>query len=123
VLIFDEATSALDTKNEKEVQKAIDEIKEKLGQVTTIVIAHRLTTIQHADSIVVLKKGNIVEQGTHKELLMRNGTYAKLVKMQENQNEEFSGDSPSSPSPVTKAGRENYGTNDPILNSSAEVQA
>ncbi len=82
MLIFDEATSALDTKNEREVQKAIDSIKKGLGQVTTIVIAHRLTTIQNADTIVVLKKGKIMEIGNHYSLLKDhpNGVYSKLVK-------------------------------------------
>lgn len=57
LLIFDEATSALDKKNEQEVQKAIDDMKEKLGDVTCIVIAHRLSTIRNADNILVLKNG------------------------------------------------------------------
>ena len=57
LLIFDEATSALDKKNEQEVQKAIDDMKEKLGDVTCIVIAHRLSTIRNADNIIVLKNG------------------------------------------------------------------
>jgi len=84
LLIFDEATSALDTKNEREVQKAIDSIKQQLGEVTTIVIAHRLTTIQNADTILVLKKGKIVENGNHSELLKNfpNGIYASLVQQQ-----------------------------------------
>jgi len=81
VLIFDEATSALDTKNESEVQASIDSIKNQLGHVTTIVIAHRLSTIRKADKIVVLKKGKIIEVGTHHSLLkdFPHGTYAKLV--------------------------------------------
>jgi len=80
VLIFDEATSALDKTNEAEVQKAIDEMKKELGTVTTIVIAHRLSTVKNADNIIVLKKGRIVEQGTHNELKDKNGVYAKLAK-------------------------------------------
>ena len=65
VLLFDEATSALDKKNEKEVQKSIEKMKQQLGQVTNIVIAHRLTTIRDADTILVMDKGKIVEQGSH----------------------------------------------------------
>lgn len=65
VLIFDEATSALDKKNEAEVQKAINDLKERVGNITTITIAHRLSTIKEADRILVLKKGKIMEDGTH----------------------------------------------------------
>ena len=60
-MIFDEATSALDKKNEMEVQKAIEEMKKELNSVTTIVIAHRLSTVRHADTIIVMEKGKIVE--------------------------------------------------------------
>jgi len=69
VLILDEATSALDKKNELRVQRAVESIKKELGQVTTIVIAHRLSTIRNADQIMVLSKGNIIEQGDHTSLL------------------------------------------------------
>jgi ABC-type multidrug transport system fused ATPase/permease subunit len=69
ILIFDEATSALDKKNEAEVQKAINEMKKKIGDITTITIAHRLSTIKEADRILVLKKGLIVEDGDHDYLL------------------------------------------------------
>ena len=65
MLIFDEATSALDKKNEAEVQKAIDQMRQELGQVTSVVIAHRLSTIKRADRILVMKKGRIAEDGTH----------------------------------------------------------
>ena len=65
MLIFDEATSALDKKNEAEVQKAIDQMRQELGQVTSVVIAHRLSTIKQADRILVMKKGRIAEDGTH----------------------------------------------------------
>ena len=84
-MIFDEATSALDKKNEAEVQKSIDMMKKDLGQVTTVVIAHRLSTVRNADTIIVLKKGKIVEVGNHDTLLRQhpNGTYAKLVADQE----------------------------------------
>jgi ABC-type multidrug transport system fused ATPase/permease subunit len=58
---LDEATSALDKKNEKEVQAAIDHIRQDLGSITTIVIAHRLSTIRNADNIIVMQKGKIIE--------------------------------------------------------------
>ena len=85
ILLFDEATSALDKRNEVKVQSSIDALKKDLGQVTTLVIAHRLSTIRNADNILVMKKGRIVEQGNHEELLKNfpNGTYAMLVKQQE----------------------------------------
>mmetsp|Transcript_9354 Transcript_9354/g.14181 ORF Transcript_9354/g.14181 Transcript_9354/m.14181 type:complete len:115 (-) Transcript_9354:2505-2849(-) len=85
VLLFDEATSALDKKNEAKVQEAIDNIRVELGEVTTIVIAHRLTTIINADKILVMKKGLIVETGTHQSLLTDHpdGTYSKFFKQQE----------------------------------------
>lgn len=79
IMILDEATSALDTESEKFVQVALENMMQNR---TSIVIAHRLSTIQKADKIVVMKKGEIVEQGTHDELLALNGTYSKLVMMQ-----------------------------------------
>jgi len=79
IMILDEATSALDTESERLVQDALEKM---MKNRTSIVIAHRLSTIQNADSIVVLQKGEIVEQGTHAELLELNGTYKKLVQMQ-----------------------------------------
>ena len=79
IMILDEATSALDTESEKFVQIALENMMQNR---TSIVIAHRLSTIQKADSIVVMQKGQIVEQGTHTELLAKDGTYAKLVMMQ-----------------------------------------
>lgn len=69
LMLFDEATSALDRKNEQEVQKAIEQIRKDMGQVTNVVIAHRLTTIKDADQILVMKKGKIIERGNHQELL------------------------------------------------------
>lgn len=78
-MILDEATSALDTESERLVQDALEKM---MLHRTSIVIAHRLSTIQKANSIVVLQKGKIVEQGTHKELLAKNGVYRKLVEMQ-----------------------------------------
>lgn len=79
IMILDEATSALDTESEKFVQVALENMMQNR---TSIVIAHRLSTIQKADKIVVMQKGEIVEQGTHDELLAINGTYSKLVMMQ-----------------------------------------
>ncbi|APQ15901.1 ABC transporter ATP-binding protein [Maribacter hydrothermalis] len=79
IMILDEATSALDTESERLVQDALEKM---MKNRTSIVIAHRLSTIQNADTIVVLHKGEIVEQGTHAELLELNGSYMKLVQMQ-----------------------------------------
>ena len=79
ILILDEATSALDTESEKLVQEALNSLLE--GR-TSIVIAHRLSTIHNADKIIVIDKGKIAEQGTHAELMARNGIYAKLIEMQ-----------------------------------------
>lgn len=79
IMILDEATSALDTESEKFVQVALENMMQNR---TSIVIAHRLSTIQKADTIIVMKKGKIVEQGTHDELIALNGAYNKLVMMQ-----------------------------------------
>lgn len=78
-MILDEATSALDTESEKMVQDALDKMMENR---TSLVIAHRLSTIQKADLIIVLEKGSIVEQGTHQELMDKNGIYKKLIELQ-----------------------------------------
>ncbi len=80
ILILDEATSALDTESEKLVQDALNRLLE--GGRTSIVIAHRLSTIHNADKIIVVDHGCIAEQGTHAELMARNGIYAKLIEMQ-----------------------------------------
>jgi subfamily B ATP-binding cassette protein MsbA len=79
IMILDEATSALDTESERLVQQALENMMQNR---TSIVIAHRLSTIQKADKIIVMQKGRIVEQGTHDELIAREGTYKKLVMMQ-----------------------------------------
>ncbi len=79
IMILDEATSALDTESERLVQDALEKMMQNR---TSIVIAHRLSTIQKADLIVVMKKGTIVEHGTHQQLLAKNGMYKKLVEMQ-----------------------------------------
>ena len=81
ILILDEATSALDSKNEKDLQNAIEKIT-KLYNITTIIIAHRLSTVKNADKIMFLDKGEIIEIGTHEELLEKKGEYFKLVKNQ-----------------------------------------
>lgn len=79
ILILDEATSALDTESEREVQKALDNLMQNR---TTFVIAHRLSTIKHASRIVVIKKGQIVEQGDHSTLIKLKGLYHHLYNMQ-----------------------------------------
>ncbi|WP_298778265.1 ABC transporter ATP-binding protein [uncultured Polaribacter sp.] len=79
IMILDEATSALDTESEQLVQVALEKMMQNR---TSLVIAHRLSTIQKADKIVVMKKGKIVEQGKHDELLAKKGEYFKLVSMQ-----------------------------------------
>ncbi|EGV43984.2 ABC transporter ATP-binding protein [Bizionia argentinensis JUB59] len=79
IMILDEATSALDTESERLVQIALENM---MKNRTSIVIAHRLSTIQNADLIVVMKHGEIVEQGAHTELMAKNGTYRRLVDMQ-----------------------------------------
>ena len=79
MLILDEATSSIDTRTEIRIQKAFNTLME--GR-TSFIVAHRLSTIRNADVILVMRDGNIVEQGTHKELLARNGFYAKIYNSQ-----------------------------------------
>lgn len=80
IMIFDEATSALDTESERLVQSALDRLMK--GR-TSFIIAHRLSTVQHADRIVVIDKGEIVEMGTHLELMEAGGLYKRLVELQD----------------------------------------
>jgi subfamily B ATP-binding cassette protein MsbA len=79
ILILDEATSSLDTESERLVQDALDNL---MKNRTSLVIAHRLSTVKHADLICVLHKGEIVEKGTHDNLLKNGGRYKKLHQMQ-----------------------------------------
>lgn len=81
-LFIDEATASLDSKSEAIVQKAIDDIM-KTSSITTVVIAHRLSTVKDTNQIAVLNKGKIEEIGTHQELLRKNGAYKRLIQAQE----------------------------------------
>ena len=78
---MDEATSALDAESEHQVQQALDDLMASHEQ-TCIVVAHRLSTIRNADEIIVLRKGEVIEQGTHDELMAKRGAYMKLVERQ-----------------------------------------
>ncbi len=82
VLVLDEATSALDVKTEREIQAALTEVSKNR---TTLVIAHRLATIVHADQILVMDNGKIVERGTHRSLVERNSRYAQMWQRQKQQ--------------------------------------
>jgi ATP-binding cassette subfamily B protein len=80
IYVFDEATSSLDSRTERDIVRSLRSIS---GSYTTLVIAHRLSTVVHADEIVVLDGGRVVEQGTHLSLLRRGGRYAVLWKAQQ----------------------------------------
>ena len=80
ILVMDEATANIDTETEGLIQEALERLMQ--GR-TTIMVAHRLSTIQHADNIKVLHKGRIRESGTHQELLQHNGIYKKLYELQQ----------------------------------------
>ena len=80
ILLFDEATSALDTKTEREIQASLDEVSENR---TTLIIAHRLSTVIHADEILVLDEGRIVERGNHAQLIAHHGVYAAMWQRQQ----------------------------------------
>jgi ATP-binding cassette subfamily C protein len=75
---MDEATSALDAESESEIAKALDQMR---GQVTVILIAHRLNTVQHADKVLLLEEGRLSDQGTFQELIGRNSSVERLVQL------------------------------------------
>jgi subfamily B ATP-binding cassette protein MsbA len=79
ILILDEATSALDTESERLIQDALDQLQQNR---TSIVVAHRLSTIENADNILVIEAGEIIEQGNHQSLVLQNGVYSQLYNMQ-----------------------------------------
>jgi subfamily B ATP-binding cassette protein MsbA len=79
ILILDEATSALDSESERAVQEALNNL---MANRTSLVIAHRLSTVRHADEIIVMHKGEIMERGTHESLSRQGGVYARLCEMQ-----------------------------------------
>lgn len=82
ILIFDEATSSLDSITEEQITKTIQDVEKQHPDLIRILVAHRLSTVMHADAIYVLEKGELVEQGTHHELLNKNGLYSALWRQQ-----------------------------------------
>ncbi|OOY41492.1 hypothetical protein BOV91_11190, partial [Solemya velum gill symbiont] len=85
ILIFDEATSSLDSKTEQAIQETLREVAQ---HHTTLIIAHRLSTVVDADRILVMEQGRIVEQGRHQQLLRENGIYADMWELQQREEEE-----------------------------------
>ncbi len=79
MLILDEATSNIDTRTEKKVQDAFEKL---MSGRTCFIVAHRLSTIENADRILVMNEGNVIEQGTHSELMQKNGFYSQLYRAQ-----------------------------------------
>jgi subfamily B ATP-binding cassette protein MsbA len=79
ILVLDEATAALDTESERHIQQALESLMETR---TTLMVAHRLSTIENADQIVVLDQGKIIERGQHQQLLDQGGAYAELCRVQ-----------------------------------------
>jgi ABC-type transport system involved in Fe-S cluster assembly fused permease/ATPase subunit len=94
ILIFDEATSALDSKTEQAIQAQLEQVA--IGH-TTLVIAHRLSTVMNADEILVLDQGRIVERGSHRSLLEANGLYAQMWSLQQQEGEVAAIDAPQAP--------------------------
>ena len=94
ILVLDEATSALDSQSEHEVQQAMERVC--LGR-TSLVIAHRMSTIEHADRIVVMQRGRIAESGSHAELMAREGLYARLYRIQFALGQDVAGSDAASP--------------------------
>ena len=82
VLLLDEATSALDAESEWAVKEAIDNLLKTSDKRSVLIIAHRLSTVQNADEVIVIHKGRVVERGNHSELIARDGVYKKLGKRQ-----------------------------------------
>lgn len=101
ILLLDEATSALDAESELIVQQALNAV---MSNRTTIIVAHRLSTIRDADTIVVLKSGQVVEMGTHLELMSKDGEYASLVSLQVSENA-----NPTTENPVKTMGDSGFG--------------
>jgi len=101
ILIFDEATSALDSKSEKAIQA---ELKQIARNRTTLTIAHRLSTIVDADLILVLEHGRIVERGTHVALLLANGVYARMWRLQQDEEQKAPAASHEGPSETSPDG-------------------